>query len=196
MTAFDGFIHMGPIVDLRGDPETVEYYELLLGEIDRRVATGVGALKKERFRVLWDNLPIWYRIGPLSKMLAARGVNVVASTYTYAWGELAPLIDPSRPFESMATVYLHPILNRSTGHKLRSMERMAREFALDGVILHSDRSCKPYSLGQMDQRERLVSENGLAALLLEADHSDPRAFSDEQAQARLEAFIETMEARA
>jgi benzoyl-CoA reductase/2-hydroxyglutaryl-CoA dehydratase subunit BcrC/BadD/HgdB len=96
----------------------------------------------------------------------------------------------------MATVYLHPILNRSTGHKLRSMERMAREFALDGVILHSDRSCKPYSLGQMDQRERLVSENGLAALLLEADHSDPRAFSDEQAQARLEAFIETMEARA
>jgi benzoyl-CoA reductase/2-hydroxyglutaryl-CoA dehydratase subunit BcrC/BadD/HgdB len=33
-------------------------------------------------------------------------------------------------------------------------------------------------------------------LLLEADHSDSRAFSQEQAGNRLEAFIELMEARA
>jgi benzoyl-CoA reductase/2-hydroxyglutaryl-CoA dehydratase subunit BcrC/BadD/HgdB len=196
MTAFDGFIHMGPIVDLRGDVETVHYYERMLAELDERVEKGVGAIKNERFRVLWDNLPIWYRIGPLSKMLAERGVNVVVSTYTYAWGELAPLIDPSSPFDSMANVYLHPILNRSTGHKLRTMQRMAKEFQLDGVILHSDRSCKPYSLGQMDQRERLVGEAGLPAVLLDADHSDPRSFSEKQGEARLEAFIEMMEARA
>ncbi len=195
MTAFDGFIHMGPIVDLRGDAETVQYYELMLAELDDRIAKGVGAIKNERFRVLWDNLPIWYKISGLSKMLGKRGVNVVASTYTYAWGELSPLIDPSKPFESMANVYLHPILNRSTGHKLRSMETMAKEFELDGVILHSDRSCKPYSLGQMDQRERLVNEAGIPALLLEADHSDPRSFSEKQGEARLEAFIEMMEAK-
>jgi benzoyl-CoA reductase/2-hydroxyglutaryl-CoA dehydratase subunit BcrC/BadD/HgdB len=74
------------------------------------------------------------------------------------------------------------------------MERMVKAFAIDGVILHSDRSCKPYSLGQMDQRERLVNQVGVPALLLDADHSDPRAFSDQQAEARLEAFIEMMEA--
>ena len=95
----------------------------------------------------------------------------------------------------MAEVYLHPILNRSTGHKLRSVKRMAEEFQLDGVMLHSDRSCKPYSLGQMDQRERLVNEIGLPAVLVDADHSDPRSFSEKQTEARLEAFIETMEAR-
>jgi len=195
MTAFDGFIHMGPIVDLRGDEETVRHYEGVLAELDARIAGGVGAIKEERFRVLWDNLPIWYRIGALSKTLALRGVNVVASTYTYAWGELAPLIDPAKGLDSMAAVYLHPILNRSTGHKLRSMKRMAEEFDLDGVILHSDRSCKPYSLGQMDQRKRLVDEIGIPAVLIDADHSDPRSFSEKQSEARLEAFIETMEAR-
>ena len=161
--------------------------------MDRRIAAGVGAVREERHRVLWDNLPIWYRIGPLSQWLAARGVNVVASTYAHAWGELAPLMDPADPFDSMARVYLHPILNRSAGQKLEAMRRMVRDFSADGVILHSDRSCKPYSLGQIDQRDGLVNQVGVPALLLDADHNDPRAFAEEQAAARLEAFVETME---
>ena len=30
-----------------------------------------------------------FKIGEFSKWLGEKGVNVVASTYTYAWGELA-----------------------------------------------------------------------------------------------------------
>jgi len=66
------------------------------------------------------------------------------------------------------------------------------EYHLDGVILHSDRSCKPYSVGQMDQRDQLVNQHDIPALLLEADHSDPRSFSREQAANRLEAFCEML----
>ena len=194
ITAFDGFINMGPIVDLRGEPETYAFYKDLLREIDRRIEQGVGAIRNETKRILWDNLPIWYKIGKLSKHLGSRGVNVTVSTYTYAWGELAPLMDASDPMRSAAKVYLHPILNRSTGDKLRSMRSLVEKFHLDGAILHSDRSCKPYSLGQMDQRDNLANELGVPALLLEADHNDPRAYSDEQVDARLDAFMETMEA--
>jgi benzoyl-CoA reductase/2-hydroxyglutaryl-CoA dehydratase subunit BcrC/BadD/HgdB len=196
MTAFDGFIHMGPIVDMRGEAVTVAYYERMIAELDERIERGIGAIKEERYRVLWDNLPIWFKIGEFSKWLAERGVNVIASTYTFAWGELAPMIDPEHPLDSMARVYLHPILNRSTGHKLDSMKKIVEEFELDGVILHSDRSCKPYSLGQIDQRDRLVKKLGVPALLLEADHNDPRDYSDEQGSNRLEAFVEMMEAQA
>ena len=60
------------------------------------------------------------------------------------------------------------------------------------MILHSDRSCKPYSLGQMDQRERITTETGVPAILLEADHNDPRSFAEEPAMNRLEAFVEMM----
>jgi benzoyl-CoA reductase/2-hydroxyglutaryl-CoA dehydratase subunit BcrC/BadD/HgdB len=105
-------------------------------------------------------------------------------------------MDEARPIESAANVYLHAILNRSTGDKLRTMRNMVQEFGCDGVILHSDRSCKPYSLGQMAQRDRLANDVGVPAFLLEADHSDSRAFSEEQIGNRLEAFIELMEARA
>jgi benzoyl-CoA reductase/2-hydroxyglutaryl-CoA dehydratase subunit BcrC/BadD/HgdB len=103
------------------------------------------------------------------------------------------MIDPQRPYKSAAHVYLHPILNRGTGYKLSVMQHMVDEFHLDGAILHSDRSCKPYSIGQMDQRERLIHKVGIPALLLEADHNDPRAFAEEQVANRLAAFLEMLE---
>ncbi|MBW2525994.1 MAG: 2-hydroxyacyl-CoA dehydratase [Deltaproteobacteria bacterium] len=192
LTAFDEFIHMAPIVEMRGEDYTVDYYGALLAELDDRIARGIGAVKNEKKRLIWDNLPIWYRVRWLSEMLAQRGVALVASTYTNAWGELAHLFDPADPIRSGARTYMHAILNRSTGHKLRTMGKLCDEYQADGVLLHSDRSCKPYSIGQVDQTERLLAEMGRPALLLDADHNDPRVFSEEQATARLEAFFEVL----
>lgn len=194
LSAFDQFIHMAPVVEMRGKPEAVEYYRIMLAELDERVAKGIGAVKDERIRLLWDNLPIWPRLRWLSKKLAEHGAVLVASTYTNAWAELAHLIDPAHPLDSAAQAYLQPLLNRGTGYKLQGMKKMVEQYSIDGVILHSDRSCKPYSVGQMDQRERIASEAGVPAILLEADHSDPRAFSEEQTATRLAAFLEVLEA--
>ncbi len=192
ISAFDQFIHMAPIVEMRGDPQTVDFYGTMLKELKKRVSKGIGAVVKERKRVLWDNLPIWHSLRFLSETLADWGVCVVTSTYTYAWGELAPMIDPDKPIESMAKVYLHPILNRGTGDKYRLMKGMIEGFHLDGVILHSDRSCKPYSIGQMDQRAKIVQDLKIPAVLVESDHNDPRAFSEKQVINRLKAFVEMM----
>ena len=193
ITAFDEFIHMAPIVEMRGEDFTVEYYAALLEELSNRALRGVGALKHEKKRLVWDNLPIWPRVRWLGEILAERGVAMVTSTYTNAWGELSDLVDPERPLSSAARVYLYPILNRSSGHKLSVMKRMVKDFQADGVVLHSDRSCKPYSIGQIDQRDRLAKEVGVPALLLEADHNDPRAFGEEQAKSRIDAFLEMLE---
>ena len=194
ITAFDEFIHMAPIVEMRGEEFTVAYYRALVDELEARAKKGVGALKHEKKRLIWDNLPIWYRVRWLGELFAERSVALVGSTYTNAWAELTDLVDPERPLESAARVYLHPILNRGTGHKLAVMKRMVELFGADGVVLHSDRSCKPYSIGQIDQRVRLGSEAGVPALLLEADHNDPRAFAEGPARARLDAFLEMIEA--
>jgi benzoyl-CoA reductase/2-hydroxyglutaryl-CoA dehydratase subunit BcrC/BadD/HgdB len=71
---------------------------------------------------------------------------------------------------------------------------MIDRYQLDGVILHSDRSCKPYSIGQLDQQDRLIKDHGVPALLLEADHNDSRSFSEDQVAKRLDAFIEMLHA--
>ena len=195
ITAFDEFIHMAPIVEMRGEQFTVEYFRALLDELEERVKKGIGAIKNEKKRLIWDNLPIWHRIRWMSEWLAERGVALVASTYTNAWGELGEKIDTNRPLESAAEVYIHPILNRGTAEKLQVMKNMVTEFHADGVILHSDRSCKPYSIGQIDQRDELANSIGVPALLLEADHNDPRTFSEEQVDNRLAAFCEVLESQ-
>jgi len=191
ITAFDTFVHMAPIVGLRGEEITVIYYRKLLKEIDERIKNGIGAIKNEKKRILWDNLPVWFRLNWLSRYLASRGANIVTSTYTLQWGELAPMIDIERPLESAAKIYLYPLLNRSVRYKLATMKKMVKEFDIDGVLLHSDRSCKPYSLGQIDERNLLVKE-GIPAVLIDADHNDMRAYSEEQVKNRLDAFLEIL----
>jgi benzoyl-CoA reductase/2-hydroxyglutaryl-CoA dehydratase subunit BcrC/BadD/HgdB len=190
ISAFDQFIQMAPIVEMRGEVETVNFYAEMLQEIDERIANGVGAVKNEKKRLLWDNLPIWYRLRYLAEFLGQHGIVIATSTYTNAWGELADLYDPEKPLESAARTYIYPILNRGAGDKLAKMKRMIQDFHLDGVILHSDRSCKPYSIGQMDQRDRIIKDLEIPALLLEADHNDPRSYSEQQTTNRLEAFVE------
>lgn len=194
ISVFDQFIQMAPIVEMRGDAVTVDFYAAMLKEVDDRIAQGISAVKNEQKRLLWDNLPIWYRLRYLAESLGEHGIAIVASTYTNAWGELAPFIDPARGLESLARAYIYPILNRGTGYKLATMQRMIEEYHLDGVLLHSDRSCKPYSIGQMDQRDRLIHDHEVPTLLLEADHNDFRCFAEEQVANRLAAFVEMLEA--
>lgn len=193
LSVFDQFIQMAPIVEMRGDAVTVDFYAAMLQEVDERIAQGIGVVKDEKKRLLWDNLPIWYRLRYLGEFLGRHGIVIVASTYTNAWGELAALIDPQKPWDSMARTYMYAILNRGTGDKLSTMKQMIDAYQLDGVILHSDRSCKPYSIGQMDQRDRLIQDYGVPALLLEADHNDPRSYAEEQAANRLAAFVEMLD---
>jgi benzoyl-CoA reductase/2-hydroxyglutaryl-CoA dehydratase subunit BcrC/BadD/HgdB len=45
----------------------------------------------------------------------------------------------------------------------------------------------------VDLKHRLAAETGIRVMLLEADHSDPRAWSREQADNRLTAFMESFE---
>lgn len=194
ISVFDQFIHMAPIVEMRGESFTIDFYAAMLKEIDARIASGIGAVKDEKKRLFWDNLPIWPRLRYLAERLGEHGLALVASTYTSAWGDLSPLMEPDRPLESMALTYLHPILNQGAGCKLETMKNMVEKFHLDGAILHSDRSCKPYSIGQMDQKERLIRECGIPALLLEADHDDPRSFSEEQVSNQLSTFMEMFDA--
>lgn len=190
-TGVDGFFHLAPIVALRGTEACNAYYRLLRDELRDRVARGVGGLAvPERHRLLWDNLPVWYATREITSQLAERGFNFVCTTYTNAWAEAGRLVDPADPVGSSARCYASVLLNRDLPYKLRLVERLARDFACDGAVLHSDRSCKPYSVGQVDVKDRLVAA-GVRALLLEADHGDPRAWAAEGAATRLGAFMES-----
>ncbi|MBI5482430.1 MAG: 2-hydroxyacyl-CoA dehydratase [Deltaproteobacteria bacterium] len=192
-TGFDSFIHLAPIVSMRGTEECNAYYRILLDELQDRARRGVPGIANERVRLLWDNLPIWFNLRELATLLAEHGFNFVCTTYTNAWAEAGGLIDPADPEGSATRAYIHVILNRDLPNKLRTMKRMCTEYDVQGAILHSDRSCKPYSIGQIDLKDRLAQELGIKALILEACHADQRAYASEQGEMRIRAFMESFD---
>ncbi len=186
----EAFFHMAPIVVLRGLDEAQAYYRDLLGELRERSAAGVAGIEGERVRLVWDNLPIWSELRRLGDLLAARRANLVAATYTHAWSECADLFSAGDPFDAIAATYTSVLLNRDLAHRARGLADLARRYGAHGVLFHSDRSCKPYSLGQHGLRDLLAREHGIPGVVVEADHSDPRSVAWEAAAGRIEAFIE------
>jgi len=46
----------------RGTPEAVSHYETLCSEIyEERISKGIGVISNEKYRLYWENLPVWYR---------------------------------------------------------------------------------------------------------------------------------------
>ncbi|HON98878.1 MAG TPA: 2-hydroxyacyl-CoA dehydratase family protein [Syntrophales bacterium] len=195
MTAFDAFFHLALIVTLRGTQQAVDYYRLLLDEMNERVREGVGAVDEEKYRLLWDNLPIWYRTKWLSDKFAAHGACLVADTYTSAWCSSLKYMNEDDFLESMAEGYTRIYLNIGVDEMARTVIAMIDKYGADGLVMHSNRSCKPYSLGQYDIRSIVERERGVPTLIIEADMCDERNFAEAQIEGRIDAFMEMMAAK-
>ncbi|MGV7928269.1 MAG: 2-hydroxyacyl-CoA dehydratase subunit D [Spirochaetota bacterium] len=190
MSAFDAFFHLALIVTLRGTQTAVDYYTMLLAEMKDRAAQKIGAVPNERYRLLWDNLPIWFKTKWLSDKFASYDACLVADTYTSAWCGALDYLDENDFLGSMVEGYTRIYLNIGVDEMLKIIKKMIKKYDVDGFVMHSNRSCKPYSLGQYDIMKTLQKEMGLPSLMIEADMVDERAWSESQIETRIDAFME------
>jgi len=192
MSAFDAFFHLALIVTLRGTRVTIDYYTALLKEMKERVGAGIGAVPDEQYRLLWDNLPVWYRTRWLSEKFAAHGACLVADTYTSAWCGSLKYLKEDDFLGSMAEGYSRIYLNIGVDEMAENVMQMIDKYGVDGLVMHSNRSCKPYSLGQYDIQKIIQQKRGIPTLLIEADMVDERSFSESQIETRIDAFMEVL----
>ena len=194
MTAFDAFFHLALIVTLRGTQIAVDYYKQLLDEMNQRIKDGIAMVPNEKYRLLWDNLPVWYRTKWLSDTFAAHDACLVGDTYTSAWSGVMDLIDEDNFIETGAVAYSSVYINVSLDMMLETLKKLIQKYDVDGLVMHSNRSCKPYSLGQYDLQKLVMKELNLPTLIIEADMVDARSFSESQVETRIDAFMETLKA--
>ncbi len=183
---------MALIVTLRGTQEAVDYYRQLRDEMQERINQGIGMVPNEKYRLLWDNLPVWYRTKWLSEKFASHDACLVADTYTSAWSGVLPYIDENNFLETMAVAYSQVYINVSLDIMIDTLRRLIKKYDVDGLVMHSNRSCKPYSLGQYDLQKIVMEELKIPTLILEADMVDERSFSESQIETRIDAFMETL----
>jgi benzoyl-CoA reductase/2-hydroxyglutaryl-CoA dehydratase subunit BcrC/BadD/HgdB len=192
MTCFDAFFHLALIVTLRGTQQVVDYYEMLLLELEQRVAYGIGMVPNEKYRILWDNLPVWYKTRWFSNKFASHNASLVADTYTSGWCSSLQYLNPKNFLASMAEAYTRIFLNCGIDKMAENIIVMAEKYQVNGLVMHSNRSCKPYSFSQYDIQKIVLKELGLPTLIFEADMADERIFSESQIDTRIEAFMEML----
>ena len=195
MNSFDTFIHLAPIVTLRGTPQCIEYYQELKAEMEERVRDGVAAVAGEQYRLGWDNLAIWYKVKFLADKFAEHNAALVVSTYTENFSYQSPDRREDDLLWTMAATYIGGYINHGLDYRECELLEMAERFHLDGFVMHSNRSCRAYSLGQYELARELERKHGLPTLMIEADQSDTRSWSDEQVSTRIEAFMESLASR-
>jgi benzoyl-CoA reductase/2-hydroxyglutaryl-CoA dehydratase subunit BcrC/BadD/HgdB len=190
LNAADRFLAMAPVVTLRGTRSAVGYYRLLKREVIRRLEAGKGAIRRERRRLLWDNIAIWYDLYSFFNRFAEAGVSFPVDTYTSAWSGSIDVND--QPAEGVAKIYSSIYLNVDMEAKVARMQRMIERFDLDGFVLHSNRSCKPYSLGSQVIHSELVQRTGKPGLLIEADMVDERVYDQKRVHGQVASFLEVL----
>jgi len=190
-TFFDGTIHMGPAVVLRGTQQAVHYYKVLLAELQERVENHIGAVDKERYRLYWEGMPIWGRLRHYSELFASLKVCVVASTYCNSW--IFSAFDEKDPFRSMAKAYTELFIVRSDEFKEQYLKNMVDFFKIDGIIFHDAKTCPHNTNARYGMPQRLENEINIPNLVINGDLNDLRCLSDEQSRTSIEAFIEQLE---
>lgn len=195
MNSFDTFIHLAPIVTLRGTPQCNEYYQELKAEMEERIREGIAAVPGEQYRLAWDNLAIWYKVKFLADKFAEHKAALVVSTYPENFCYESPDRRMDDLLWTMAANYIGGYINHGLDYRERELVDMAERFHLDGFVMHSNRSCRAYSFGQYELAQTLERKHGIPSLMIEADQSDSRAWSDEQVATRIDAFMESLESR-
>jgi benzoyl-CoA reductase/2-hydroxyglutaryl-CoA dehydratase subunit BcrC/BadD/HgdB len=191
LTFFDGTTLMGPAVVGRGTQEALDFYRILLAELQERVENGVGAVDGERFRIYWEGMPIWGRLRAHSELFGGLEACVLASTYCNSW--IFSDLDPDDPFASMARAYTKLFIVRSDEIKEQYIKEMVDFFDVDGIVFHNARTCPNNSNGNYGMPQRLRTETGIPCLTIDGDLNDLRCLSDEQTNTNIEAFIEQLE---
>lgn len=192
---FDWIVSIAHVNFLPGTQSIVDYFEAVKAEIQQRIADGEGAVKKEKYRLFFDGMMNWNKVGWLADKFASVDATVVAGRYTHMsfWQE-PELIDLRDPVLGMAQNYLICPNNHGAPIMIGEINRICDKFGIDGMVMHASRTCRGMSNSQFliaDSAKR----HGRQALFFEGDVADESFYKDELLNTRLEAMIESMDAQ-
>jgi len=189
-----------------------DFYEELYDEIKYRVENQIAAVPNERCRLMSDTQPPW---GFLSvfRYLEQYGAVSVGSLYTFGligvWedkpdGSWGPRTTPQEKGIKIETrdqaLKLLADWNLSKPEwqhfysphlKSDMMLRIAKEWKIDGILLHYNRGCEGLSLGIAENRLALI-EAGYPVMAFEGNMGDEKEFDIGKTSSRIDSFMETL----
>ncbi|PWI46705.1 benzoyl-CoA reductase, bzd-type, subunit O [Candidatus Heimdallarchaeota archaeon B3_Heim] len=189
---------------------TADFYEKeLYPEVKSRVERGIAAVENEQCRIMTDTQPPWAFL-KVFRYMEKYGCVSIGSLYTFSliglwedredgtWGPRAiPEIEISNRDEALRALAKWNLSKPEWQHfyhpKLKSemMIRIAREWKLNGALLHFNRGCEGLSLGIAENR-LAIQKAGFPVMPFEGNMGDEREFDLTRTMTRIDAFMESL----
>ena len=188
-SGFDLFNHMADVVTARGKVAAAEAFELLEKDLEEAVKNGTSTTPfPEKYRVMFEGIPCWPKLPNLFKPLKEHGVNVTAVVYAPAFGFVYNNMD------EMVRAYYKAPNSVCIEQGVDWREGICRDNKVDGVLVHYNRSCKPWSGYMAEMQRRFTKDLGVPCAGFDGDQADPRNFNEAQYETRVQGLVEAMEA--
>jgi benzoyl-CoA reductase/2-hydroxyglutaryl-CoA dehydratase subunit BcrC/BadD/HgdB len=193
-TFWDWIACVAPINFLPGNQALVDYFQGVKDEISGRLAAGVSGVQDERYRLYFDGIMNWNKLGFLARKFADHGAAVVAGRYIQnAFWQEPQLIDTSDPLLGMAQHYLLC----PTNHGNRTLEHLTlrdcRDYDVDGVVFHSTRTCRAFTGPQRLLAKAARDQLGIPSIFFEGDVADAAFYKEGILESRLVAMLEAVD---
>ena len=187
LNGFELFNYMATIVCARGTKEGRDLFKLWHDELKEKAEKRLGPWKdaEEKYRVMWDGIACWPYLSSTYKVLKKYGVNMVTSTYPDSWYIVYDVND----LDGMARAYSSNYVNRNLDYGVDNIVKLVKDFDLDGIIFHSNRSCKLMDFRQFEVQRRVEEATGIPTVMFDGDQTDSRAFSLAQYETRIQRWL-------
>jgi benzoyl-CoA reductase/2-hydroxyglutaryl-CoA dehydratase subunit BcrC/BadD/HgdB len=179
----------------------INLYKDLYDEVKGRVDKKIGAIKNEKYRLLFAELPPWHSLG-FFNTLAVRGWNFVAESWAYHPPIPVDFEKISDPLERIARFtyqwltgyYQEALDNREWwGYFAYPYQNFAKTYHCDGALLHPLLTCRTATNHLYQVQDRLLKKLNLPSIVIEGDIVDLNLFDPDEALRRAAAFEETMD---
>jgi benzoyl-CoA reductase/2-hydroxyglutaryl-CoA dehydratase subunit BcrC/BadD/HgdB len=193
----------GTLVAIRLLPGTQKAIDFLTGlrdELKERVDKGIGAVKDERFRVLWSSFTPFFDPTLMSFMQQKYGAVSVADMLS-TWRvdenvEAKWMLDPDDPIGNLAyrTVLAPGNCQYSSGLDVGTvLSDKSRRFKVDAAIFNNNFGCKTGAGYGPIIKDELMRQVKVPTLTLDCDVLDHTFVSKAEVESQMDSFFEMLE---
>ncbi|MDD5093935.1 MAG: 2-hydroxyacyl-CoA dehydratase family protein [Dehalococcoidia bacterium] len=202
MPSQDHFNIFTPGVFRLGEQATLDFYTELRDEIQERVDNHIGVVENEQYRLMWGGgLPPWHTMWMFNYFESMGAVFAIESAYMHWEPRHIPegISDPvehiaTRNYRLMTNYYEEAQAN-SGDPAVEKLLRLAKDYSIDGMVMHGSRSCRAMTIGQMHSNATIQKQVNLPFLGLVSDIVDLRDYSEAQWRMQIDSFMETVRNR-
>jgi benzoyl-CoA reductase subunit B len=194
----------------KSNGEFADFYDEVYEEVKDRADRGIAAVPNEKARVMTDTQPPWGFL-KIYRYMESWGAVSIGSLYTFALTGMwlydgdnhdfqprpLPTEKPKTREEACRMLadwhlskpeyqhFYHP------EYKTKMMDAIAKNWKVDGIILHYNRGCEGLTVGIAENRLGLL-ERGNKVMTYEGNMGDEREFDEAATLNRLDIFLDNL----